>query len=86
MAEGQEDFEDREVETHRGGGKNAATFFRRENIEAPIEEGGGVAVFDRNPFGAAGRTGGINQVGERSGQRQLCAEFGFFSEGGALLE
>ena len=86
MAKGQENFEDREVETHRSGGKDAATFFRRENIEAPIEEGGGVAVFDRNPFGAAGRPGGINQVGERSGQRQLCAELGFFSEGGALLE
>ena len=67
--EGDEHFEDREVEADGGGKQHAGEFFRLIDGFGPADEGDGVAVFDGDALGQAGGARGVDHVGEigRSG-------------------
>ena len=66
-AQGDVEFEDREVEADRGRGQYAFQAFPVEVVQRPGEEGAGVAVCDADAFGFAGRARGVDDVGEVAG-------------------
>ncbi len=68
--QGHEELEDREVERDGGGRQDRRELVAGVLPEGPGHQGGGRAVGDRHSLGPAGGARGVDEVGERVGQRR----------------